>query len=189
MPPALPYIKLYIKVTFPALSQPGRERGLRLPGDGLLSCRQKRDSGVSGLQPRPLFYTPLSTLRPLGQTGADPWLGNKEMWVLGPALSPTCKVVLPLSEPWLPCVRTGWAGLSWMPLPELPCCGRRDPAPEGGWAGLERWGGGWVPGRGPGLDVMTQLREGSQLRAWECVGARGIWSQGLSPPASSWEGT
>lgn len=48
-------------------------------------------------------------------------------------------------------------------------------------------GGGEVLGRGPSQDVMTQLREGSQLQAWECVGARGIWSQRWSPPASSWE--
>lgn len=40
--------------------------------------------------------------------------------------------------------------------------------------------------RGPGQDVMTQLKEGSQLQARECVGARGIWSQSLSPPVSSW---
>ena len=46
--------------------------------------------------------------------------------------------------------------------------------------------GGRVLGSGPGQDVMTQLKEGSQLQAWECVGARGIWSQSLSPPASSW---
>lgn len=42
-------------------------------------------------------------------------------------------------------------------------------------------------GRGPSQDVMTQLREGSQLQAWECVGARGIWSQRPSPPSGSWE--
>ena len=50
-------------------------------------------------------------------------------------------------------------------------------------------GGGRVLGRGPGRDVMTQLAEGGQLQAWECVGARGIWSQKLSPPASSQEST
>lgn len=50
------------------------------------------------------------------------------------------------------------------------------------------WVGGEGPGRGPSLDVLTQLREGSQSQAWVSGGARGIWSQGLSPlPAAGRE--
>lgn len=46
---------------------------------------------------------------------------------------------------------------------------------------------GWGWGGGEGLArVMTQLKEGSQLQAWECVGSKRDLEPKPDPPSSSW---
>lgn len=94
-----------------------------------------------------LLYTPLHSASP--GTNRDRFLadGNKVMWVFTPALSPTYRAVVPLTEPWTSHLYTGCTSRA--------ACGSQDPA-RSGKAAVQSWNAGMGVGtRGGALAWMS----------------------------------